>query len=329
MPSHSTLPETCGGLYIIWLSDTHYYGGRTSNFKGRCGKHLRLLEEGRHVNAHAQHVFNLYRRFDVEILEVIDDKAARIPAEQAWLDEHWGKPGCLNLSKKADGGGHSEGTRKKMSATRKGRRHSEGSKKKQSALKKLWHAQNPCPVAGLVWVHKDDERKMVPPAEADNLTSSEGWAIGQGGTGMAGHTHSEGTREKMKARSNKGWVWLHNPATGERKVALQGGAEELLKSGWERGMGTALSWITDPAGKMKKVPAEDISSWVSQGWRPGRAKGWTHSTETREKMSRTRTATRWVHRAELRHRRVSEGELLTLLNEDWLLGKGSHKPKSI
>ena len=329
MPSHTTLPETAGGLYIIWLSDTHFYGGRATNFKGRWGKHLRSLEEGKHVNSHAQHTFNLHHRFEAKILEVIPDKGQRVLTEQIWLDEYWGKPGCLNISKRADGGGHSEETRKKMSETRKGMRHTEESKKKQSALKKLWHTQNLCPVAGLVWVHKGEDRAMVQPEEAKRLVSLEGWILGQAGTGMTGHTHSEQTKQKMRDGSNVGWVWVHDKTTLERKVVRPEGVEEALGAGWAAGMGEFGSWIISQTGEMKRVPDKDLLSWAQRGWVEGRAKGWNHSPRTREKMSKTRAGTKWVCKEGLTSKRVAEEEVPGLLAGGWSPGKGRHKPRSI
>jgi len=111
-----------GGLYIIRLSDTHYYGGRARSFKVRWRNHLRDLRAGTHENPRMQAVYNKHNRFEPSVL-------TRLPpgnqeaAEQAWLDANYRKPGCVNLSPLARGGcaGHTAETRAKMSATRASR----------------------------------------------------------------------------------------------------------------------------------------------------------------------------------------------------------------
>ena len=53
-----------GGLYILWLSDFHYYGGRAKKFKTRWRNHLRDLRAGRHENPRVQTVYNKYGQFE-------------------------------------------------------------------------------------------------------------------------------------------------------------------------------------------------------------------------------------------------------------------------
>lgn len=116
-------PPSGGGLYIIRLSDTHYYGGRTANFRVRWCDHYRLLRSGRHKNRHMQVVFNKYGVFVPEVLCVLTGDVAQVEAEQAWLDEHHGKPGCVNLSRAATTGAnpHSLEGRFRISRSLQGR----------------------------------------------------------------------------------------------------------------------------------------------------------------------------------------------------------------
>lgn len=108
-----------GGLYIIWFSDTHYYGGRTKDYKGRWCRHLYNLRRGKHVNRHMQSVFNKHgQRFEPEVITDFVTEAEQVEAEQRWLDIHHGQNGCVNLSKSADSG------------MMRGRRHTEESKQK-------------------------------------------------------------------------------------------------------------------------------------------------------------------------------------------------------
>lgn len=125
-----------GGLYIIWLSDQHFYGGRTSDFRIRWDAHLNALRAGRHHNERMQRVFQKYGRFDPVVLEEIDEDL--LAAEQRWLDENFEKPGCLNLSRWADRGANrgrklTAEHRQKISEAHKGKVMSEESRKKMSA----------------------------------------------------------------------------------------------------------------------------------------------------------------------------------------------------
>lgn len=116
-------PPSGGGLYIIRLSDTHYYGGRTTNFRERWCEHHRLLRSGKHKNRHMQAVFDKYKVFAPEVLCVLTGDIAQVEAEQAWLNEHHGKPGCVNLSRAATTGGnpHSLEGRFRISRSLQGR----------------------------------------------------------------------------------------------------------------------------------------------------------------------------------------------------------------
>lgn len=109
-------PKGQGGLYLIRLSDKHYYGGRAKCFQTRWAVHSRLFRENKHFNPHAQAVFNRHRRFDPEVLCTLPVENQQV-AEQAWLDRNFDKSGCVNLSRSSDGvhAGyrHSEATRAK------------------------------------------------------------------------------------------------------------------------------------------------------------------------------------------------------------------------
>lgn len=146
-------PPTGGGLYILRLSDTHFYGGRTCDFQGRWGQHLRDLLNKRHKNKHMQAVFDLHQCFLPEVLEVVSIGEGQVLAEQQWLDTYWGTSGCLNLSKVAwgcmQGRTHTEEAKAKMrariysaefrakaAATQKGKVASPGTRAKMSDSQK-------------------------------------------------------------------------------------------------------------------------------------------------------------------------------------------------
>ena len=113
-------PPQGGGIYILWLSDTHYYGGRARSFRERWATHYRKLRAGKHRNSHLQAVFDQYGRFEPQIVVAIDSSESLVDFEQEWLDEHVGSEGCLNIARQATGGcgPHSEETRRKMREAR-------------------------------------------------------------------------------------------------------------------------------------------------------------------------------------------------------------------
>ena len=117
-------PKDAGGLYLIRFSDTHYYGGRAVNFRARWRRHLNSLEAGTH-HPYIQNVWNKYGRFEPEVLEVIPDIEDMKKAEQVWLDENYGEPGCLNSNPFCHGGNgpHSESTRENMRGRKLSKEH--------------------------------------------------------------------------------------------------------------------------------------------------------------------------------------------------------------
>ena len=93
-----------GGVYRIWLSDRHYYIGRSKCFKDRWASHLRGLQAGDHGNAYMQACYNKFGVFRAEVLEYQDTRKGRREGEQRWLDKCYGQEGCVNLSPWAYGG---------------------------------------------------------------------------------------------------------------------------------------------------------------------------------------------------------------------------------
>lgn len=81
-------PPLGGGLYVIRLSDTHYYGGRTSDFRERWCEHYRLLRSGRHKNRHMQAVFNKYGVFVPEVLCALSGEGPREPRTEPSPDRY-------------------------------------------------------------------------------------------------------------------------------------------------------------------------------------------------------------------------------------------------
>ncbi len=115
-----------GGVYVLWLSEDHYYGGRAKDFNKRWSGHLKDLKRGSHPNRWVQRLYHKYGVFKPEVYREFTNEAEAKLAEQSWLDENYGKSGCVNLSRASDGGAmtgrkHTDETRAKMSASRRGK----------------------------------------------------------------------------------------------------------------------------------------------------------------------------------------------------------------
>ena len=316
-----TLVPVVGGIYLIRLSDKHYYGGRSKDIQGRAEKHLAKLKEKTHVNSHMQRVFDTHGVFRVEVLQETSSLVEQISLEQAWIDENWGKPGCVNVSRSATGGKHALETRRKMSKTHKGMTHSPESKAKMAEIKRVWHRQNTCPASGKVWVRLNSSRKMVSPEDAPNFVS-KGWVLGRGGPGFTG-THSEETKAKMRESSNKGWAWMARGA--ERKVVPPEEVAEHAAEGWVQGMGLSeFVCMTRPDGKAKRCKPSEVNQRLEQGWVLGRPSWGAQTPEAKGKISKMTKGTKWVRNPESGERkRAPAEEFERLLKEGWVAGKGS------
>jgi group I intron endonuclease len=82
----------------------HYYVGSTVDSRKRFWEHRKDLRLGRHVCIRLQRAWDKYGEdcFKFEIVEQLEDRSALYPAEQKWLDEHYGAEYCYNTSANAD-----------------------------------------------------------------------------------------------------------------------------------------------------------------------------------------------------------------------------------
>lgn len=239
MPTYERPSKGHGGVYVIWLSDQHYYGGSTKSFRWRWYEHLRTLKNGTHKNPHMQAVFNQHRHFEPSIIEVITDRDPRIEAEQGWLDTHFGKVGCVNICAQAiaapmEGRTHSAESRRKMSDAKRGKRLPKAHRQALSEAQKRRHAKD----GG----HSEETRKRISeslqgtqrPDVADRNRASAGWkhteealtkisAAGRTGA-FKGKSHSEETRQKISAA-------LKGRSPSEETLRKR---SESLKRAWAR-----------------------------------------------------------------------------------------------
>jgi len=133
------------GVYRIWLSESHFYVGRSSDINQRCVRHLKNLKAEKHPNPHMQAVYNKYEVFRYEVVEVANEERSK-ELEQILIDTYLSDPFCVNICPSAEfptrkGMKNSPEHRAKISASRKGltfgpearRNMSKGQKRRLSA----------------------------------------------------------------------------------------------------------------------------------------------------------------------------------------------------
>lgn len=104
-----------------------YYIGSAQSFARRQWQHLYDLRRGTHKNPHMQASWNKYREeaFVFEILEEVPEGVDALVKENEYLHAHVGQKNCFNVNKDALqsrlGQTMSEESRKKLSASRKGK----------------------------------------------------------------------------------------------------------------------------------------------------------------------------------------------------------------
>lgn len=228
-----------GGLYLLRLSDTHYYGGRAAHFRARWRRHLTALEKGSHPNPYMQAVFDKEQQFEPEVLAVLDPDQ-RIPAEERWLRDHFGKKGCLNLSQSPVNNTHvSAEARAKISKAHKGRKQSPEAIRRsalsRTGLKMSPEARrnNSRAQTGKVMSAKARQRMSESSARKgkpihENLRR----AIVAANQKRKGEKRSDKVRDNL-SKHVSGLVWVC-AAEGTRRVTPSE-AQVLLSQGWVRG----------------------------------------------------------------------------------------------
>lgn len=237
-------PPSGGGIYVIRLSEKHYYGGRAVCFATRWYDHLRNLQAGTHTNSRMQRVFNKYGGFSPEVVCVLD-RDTQPDAEQAWLNEHHGKPGCVNLSPHARGGcgGHTGVTREKMRVTRSSRPDLVEKARESLARNRLPVGAPRTPEHAEAIAAKLRGRKQALEAVAKRAASNRGRKntpdtlrrmseSAKRRAQVQPTSHGDETRALISSQQ-RGRVWVNDGGVNQRLFPED--AENLLAQGWCRG----------------------------------------------------------------------------------------------
>lgn len=243
-------PQT-SGIYRIRLSDRHFYYGRASNFRVRWLVHLKELRRGTHQNKHMQSVFDLHRVFIPEVVLLVESREEQMRVEQTLLDEHVGKPECLNLSPsslgvpfgykhseetktKLRGGVPTEETRRRLSQAHMG--HPVSAETRERMSKSLKGKSRPDTTLrnkeNVGWKHTDEAREKIraaghrPCADTTKQKIRENHqakGIRPPTGGMRGHKHSEDAKQKISQGQKK-----REDMTPEERLRRS----EMTKRGW-------------------------------------------------------------------------------------------------
>lgn len=83
-----------------------YYIGSTINLKERKRTHFTKLRGQYHPNRFLQNLYNKHgeKKFKFSVVEILSDGVNPLEAERPYLEEHFGKENCVNLTHIAGGG---------------------------------------------------------------------------------------------------------------------------------------------------------------------------------------------------------------------------------
>jgi GIY-YIG catalytic domain len=327
---NATPAAPVGGIYIIRLSDTHYYGGRTGNFKKRWADHHRELREGRHNNRRMQRVFDIHGRFEPEVVEVLAPSECP-DAEQDWLDANFRKPGCVNLVSSSRGGmagcKATPETIAKRVATFKSR--PDLLEKARASIARNGIRFTPemirCGVAASAL--KTKGRKQPPEQVARRVASVTGRkntpetiermrVSAKRRAEEMPTTHGADTRALISTQQ-RGREWV-NDGTANRRV-WPDEAAALVSAGWVRGkLGGSVAgmvWMIDPTGRRRRVRPGEVDARLSDGWtHPPPAAGYVPVSDSQ----RGHRGTVWLWRDGDGFRRAPVDEVGVRMADGWV-----------
>lgn len=326
-----------GGLYLIRLSDTHFYGGRALCFKTRWEEHLASLQSNR-ANRWMQNVYNKFGRFEPEILAILP-REDHIAAEQAWLDEHFRTPGCVNVSSYAYGGrgGKSVVSHAKMMDPNWGRKNTLEARIRQSEAAKIRVKRYPIrhgestrslissQQAGRIWINNGGTRTRVRSEDLQGYLD-QGWVLGRD----RHHT------QEFKAQASErmiGRVWITN---GDKNLFVKPDeVQTYLDQGWTFGRSNLQPtpqearvkagakrhdriWVTDGSTNQLVYLSE-----IPEGWRQGLTKKpAVMSDESKTALAAKRGNKRWINNG-ASSMTVDAEDLQRYLDDGWVAGRCS------
>ena len=224
------------GVYQIELNGKLYIGSTSQSFEKRWGKHLYDLRKGAHHSRYLQRSFNKYGEDELKfsVLEITEDQNECIPLEQKYLDEispqynHCKTAGSTlgvrlsdehkeKLSKALKGKKlppRSDEYKGKQSVAHKGKKASEETRKKMSASRKG-------KVTNLGYKHTEIAKMHMSLSKVGRIPSGE--------TRQKIREAKLGTKLSNETRSKISASLLGKPLSEETKAKLRG------RPAWNKG----------------------------------------------------------------------------------------------
>lgn len=122
MKSGIYIPKESGIYKIYWDECSFFYYGQSVNLYNRHKEHKHRFKKSIHNNKFMQNVFNKYGDFKIEIVQLVP-KEQLDKTEQYYINNHFGKSFCCNLSPSAEtckGKVLSDATKEKIRITKTG-----------------------------------------------------------------------------------------------------------------------------------------------------------------------------------------------------------------
>lgn len=335
-PVEATPEHNTGGLYIIWLSDTHYYGGRTKNFKRRWASHLRELRSGRHNNRRMQRVYDQYGRFEPRVFSVLNPDECP-DAEQQWLDDNFRKPGCVNLVSSSRGGMAgckvTPATIAKRVATFRSRPDMIEKARASIARNGIKFTPEIIRRGVMASATKNRGRKQPPEQIARRVAAITGRKntldtiekmrnSGRRRAAAMPTVHGADTRALISTQQ-RGREWVNNGTQNRRVWPAE--VDALVSDGWVRGkLGRTVAGyvlMLDTGGVRRRVPATAVLDRESEGWArvPSTKKKYVPVSDPKSNHQ----GTVWVRRrtdVDWECRRVPTDAVAALLLDGWEVG---------
>jgi hypothetical protein len=286
-----------------------------------------------------QRVYDRYGRFDPEVVMVLAPDECP-DAEQAWLDENFRKPGCVNLVSSSRGGmagvGRTPESRGKQSATIRSRpdliakarasinrnrlfitREAQYRGVLKTAAKNRGRKHTPEHIARVVQAIRG--RKNTPETIERMRASAKRRAA-------AKPTVHGGVTRALISTQQRGRVWVNDGSTNRRLWPHE--AEVLVGAGWVYGkVGrtvAGMATLVDPTGRRRRVRPTEVPSLLAAGYSYPPPPKSSYVPVPAGESKRGHRGTVWVRRraedGTWDCRRVSTDALPTLMLDGWERG---------
>lgn len=256
-----------GGVYRIWLSDSHYYIGRSINLYGRWVEHLSCLLQGSH-QSRMQKTYKKYQVFKPEVLFICTEEE-QILKEQEMLDKYFGEKFCVNLSPHSTGGNIVEWTeekRKEHSEIYKGVSHPEWRKEQRKEM----ISSNPELHARFCEILRENHDKAIAAATTPEAIARRAETQSKLFKGRKlSAEHIEKVRQAHLGRENTTETIQKMRESAKRRALEQPTVHSQETKDLISQQQKGRKWVCKEGVRKKVLPSE-LGRYLEQGWVLGR-----------------------------------------------------------